>query len=77
MYMYIHVIKYNVHVHVLVYTCNKIHALVKPLPHRWSGGLLVFCLSVYEQNFWTTNNIGTSIKLPKEAKLRKPLLQLY
>ena len=29
------------------------------------------CLSVYEQNFWTTNNIGTSIEPPKYVKLYK------
>ena len=32
---------------------------------------MVFCLSVYEENFWRTNNIGTSIELPKDVKLYK------
>ena len=31
----------------------------------------VFCLSVYEQNFWATNNVGTLIMLPKDMKLYK------
>ena len=26
---------------------------------------------MYEQNFWRTNNIGTSIELPKDVKLYK------
>ena len=27
------------------------------------------CVCVYEQNFWTTDNIGTLIELPTDFKL--------
>ena len=45
--------------------------IINPRLHRRSGGNLVFFLSVYEQNFWRTNNIGISIEILKDTKLCK------
>ena len=46
--------------------------LTQTAPHSYCSLVFSVCvLCVYEQNFWTTNNIGTLIELPKDMKLYK------